>query len=88
MDSCRADHIVVVARIEDRQIDMLIHQAVDGVLERPRDQLILERNREHDHLIFIAGFVFCHGVLWHIKPHRAAFVVKFPRFFDNFNGVR
>jgi hypothetical protein len=54
MDGCCAGHIVFVAFIEDRQIDVLIHQSVDGVLQCPRNQLVLERNGEHDHLIFIA----------------------------------
>jgi hypothetical protein len=31
-------------------------------------------------LVFIAWFVFCHRVLWLIKPHRFAFVIKFPTF--------
>ncbi len=60
MDRRRAGHVVFVALIEDRQVDVLVHQPVDGVLQGPWDKLVLERDGEHDHLIFIAGFVFCH----------------------------
>jgi len=49
--------------------------------------LLLERNGEHHHLIFIAWFVFCHRVLWRIKPCRVALVVKLPHFFDSLYGL-
>ena len=35
MDGCRTGHIVFVAFIEDRQIDVLVHQSVDGVFQSP-----------------------------------------------------
>jgi len=37
-----AGHVVIVAFIEDRKIDVLIHQSVDGVLQCSRNQLVLE----------------------------------------------
>ncbi|MEO7838640.1 MAG: hypothetical protein ABIU06_04745, partial [Anaerolineales bacterium] len=39
-------------------------------------KLVLQGNREHDHLIFIAWFVFCHRCLYLIKPHRFALVIN------------
>ena len=69
MDGGRAGLIVVVARIEHRQVHMLVHQFTDGMFQRAGHKLVWQRNREHDHLIFIAGFEFCHRVLWLIKPY-------------------
>ena len=60
MDGGGAGFVVVVARIKDRQIDMLVHQFADGVLQRARDKLVLQGNREHDQLIFVEWFEFCH----------------------------
>jgi hypothetical protein len=48
------------------------------VFQGPRDKLVLERDGKHDHLVFIAWFVFCHRVLWLIKPHR--FMLDSPTF--------
>lgn len=82
MDGGRAGQVVLVALIEDRQIDVLVHQPVEGVLESPWHELVLERNGEHDHLIFIAWFVFCHGGFlgYPIEPRLMALVIKFPAF--------
>ena len=84
MDGSCAGHIVFVAFIEDRQIDVLIHQSVDGVLQCPRDKLVLERDGEHHHLIFIAWFVFCHGFLYCIEPCRLELVIKIPHLIRQF----
>ena len=57
------------------------HQFADGVLQCPRHQLVLERDGEHDHLVFIAWFVFCHGrgpLL--LVPRRMELVINFPLF--------
>jgi len=61
VDGGRAGLIVVVAGVEHLQIDMLVHQSADRVFQCARHNLVLERNREHDQLIFIASFVFCHS---------------------------
>jgi hypothetical protein len=50
------------------------------VFECAGDDLVLQGDGQHDHLLVVAGFVFCHRVLWLIKPHDRAFVVKFPAF--------
>ena len=42
MDGGCAGLIVFVAFIKDRQVDVLIHQSVDGVLQGSRNQLVLE----------------------------------------------
>ena len=61
MDGSSTGLIVVVARIKDGQVEMLLHQFADGVLQGTRDKLVLQGNWQHDQLIFIAWFVFCHG---------------------------
>jgi hypothetical protein len=43
---------------------MLIHHPADGVFERAWHNLILQRDWEHDQLIFIEWFEFCHRVLY------------------------
>ena len=73
MDGSRAGLVIFVAFIEDRQVDVLVHQSVDGVLQCPRDKLVLERNGEHDHLIFIAGLYFAMGVLCAYKTPSLGF---------------
>jgi len=80
VDGSRASLVIFVALVEDQQVDVLVHQPVDGVLQCSRNKLILERDGEHDHLIFIAWFVFCHRVLCHIKPRRMNLVINFPLF--------
>ena len=42
MDGCCTNQIVVVALIKDRQVDVLVHQSVDGVLQGSRNKLVLE----------------------------------------------
>jgi hypothetical protein len=84
MDRCRAGLVIFVALVEDRQVDVLVHQPVDGVFQGPRDKLVLERDGEHDHLIFIAGFVFCHGFLYCIEPRHMNLVIKISHLFRQF----
>lgn len=80
MDRGRANHIVVVAHIKYRQVDMLVHQLADGVLQCPRYKLVLERNGEHHQLIFVAWFEFCYRFLCRIEPYRIELVIDFPLF--------
>ena len=47
---------------------MLFHHPADRVLQRTRDKLVLQGNRQHDQLIFIAAFEFCHGFLFRLEP--------------------
>ena len=69
MDGGRTARVVIISPSKHRQVNMLVHQLTDGVLERARHQLILQRNRQHDQLIFVEWFVFCHrGYLSLVKP--------------------
>jgi hypothetical protein len=86
MDGGRARFVVVVTRIKDGQVDMLVHQFADGVLQCARDKLVLQGNGEHDQLIFVEWFEFCHRsplsyrTLWPCAG--------FSHFFDSLNGLR
>jgi hypothetical protein len=55
--------VVVVASVEDGQVKSLFDQFADGVFKRAGENLVLEGNGQHDHLLVVARFVFCHGVL-------------------------
>jgi hypothetical protein len=69
MDGSCAGLVVIVSSFKDREIDMLVHQLADSMIQRTRDKLVLEGNREHDQLIFIAGFDFCHRFLYLIDKY-------------------
>ena len=69
MDGGSAGLVVVVAGVEDREVKAFFDQFADGVFERAGDNLVLQGNGQHDQLIFIAGFEFCHKVLFPIKPY-------------------
>ncbi len=47
--------------LKDGQVHVLVHDFADGVLERAWDQLVLQGDGEHNYLLVVAGFVFCHG---------------------------
>ena len=66
---------------------MLVHQLADGVLQCPRDKLVLEGDREHDQLIFIAWFEFCHRFLYLYRTLSLCMLL-ISHFFDSFNGLR
>ena len=68
VDGSCAGYVVFVAPFKHRQIDMLLHQFVDRVLQCSRDKLVLQGDGEHDQLISIAWFEFCHRFLYLIEP--------------------
>ena len=86
MDGSCTGFVVVVACIKDGQINMLVHQFADGVLQCTWDKLVLQGNGEHDQLIFVEWFEFCHcsplayRTLW--------LCAGFSHFFDSLNGLR
>jgi hypothetical protein len=86
MDGGCANLVVVVTRIKDGEVEVLVHQFADGVLERSWDDLVLQGDWEHDQLIFVEWFEFCHRsplsyrTLW--------LCTRFAHLFDSFNGLR
>jgi hypothetical protein len=60
VDGGSTDLVVVVARIKDGQVEVFVYQFADGVLEGIWNKLVLQGDREHDQLVFVEWFEFCH----------------------------
>lgn len=56
--------VILMSTFKHRQIDMLLDQGIDRIFRRPGFKLILERYGEHDQLVVIVGFEFCHRFLY------------------------
>ncbi len=85
VDGARAGLVVVGARVERREVNVLFDHVVDGVLQAAGDELGFERDGQHGHLVVVAGFVFGHGrISALINLH---FLRWIRTFFDSFNGA-
>jgi len=69
---------------------MIFHQFVDCVFQCPGYELVFQGDGEHDQLIIIARFEFCHRFLYLVDKYTEPFglLLLISPFFDRFNGPR